>query len=270
MKKVRVGVVGCGAISPAYLRNMKTHFSAVLEVVACADLDRELAAKRATEFGVARVCSTDELLAAPDIELAVNLTPFTAHYDVSMAILKAGKHLFTEKSLAQTREEGMEILQTAKTQRTADRRGGRHISFRRPAGLPAGHQRRRNRQAHRRQRLHRRGRTPRALPQGVRRRALRHGALLSDGPCRAPGTGGPRERLGAEAVRGTDRRQGRQNLPRESPHDDRRSSGLRRRLRRRLHRLRRRVVLSARASRSTATRPRCSWATRTAIAPLPG
>ncbi len=114
MKKVRVGVIGCGAISPAYVRNMKTHFAAVLDVVACADLDRELAAKRAAEFGVGRVCSTDELLAASDIELALNLTPFPAHYDISMASLKAGKHLFTEKSLAQTREEGMDILQTAK------------------------------------------------------------------------------------------------------------------------------------------------------------
>jgi predicted dehydrogenase len=113
--KVRVGVIGCGAISPAYLRNMKTHFSSVLDVVACADLDRELAAKRATEFGVGRVCSTDDLLAAPDIELVLNLTPFTAHYDVSMAILKAGKHLFTEKALAQTREQGMDILQAAKS-----------------------------------------------------------------------------------------------------------------------------------------------------------
>jgi predicted dehydrogenase len=113
--KVRVGVIGCGAISPAYLRNMKTHFSSVLDVVACADLDRELAAKRATEFGVGRVCSTDDLLAASDIELVLNLTPFTAHYDVSMAILKAGKHLFTEKALAQTREQGMAILQTAKS-----------------------------------------------------------------------------------------------------------------------------------------------------------
>ena len=115
IKEVRVGVIGCGAISPAYLRNMKTHFSSVLDVVACADLDRELAVQRAREFGVGRVCGTDELLADPEIELAVNLTQFTAHYDVSMAILKAGKHLFTEKALAQTREQGMDILQTAKS-----------------------------------------------------------------------------------------------------------------------------------------------------------
>jgi len=94
---------------------MTTHFSSVLDVVACSDLDHELAAQRAKEFGVPRVCSTEDLLAASDIELAVSLTPFPAHYDVSMAALKAGKHLFTEKSLAQTREQGKEILQTAKS-----------------------------------------------------------------------------------------------------------------------------------------------------------
>jgi predicted dehydrogenase len=115
MMKVRAGVVGCGAISPAYLRNMQTHFASVLDVLACADLVPDLAVKRATEFGVRRACSTDDLLADPEIELVVNLTPFPAHYDVSMRILKAGKHLFTEKSLAETREQGLDILRTARS-----------------------------------------------------------------------------------------------------------------------------------------------------------
>jgi len=116
MKKVRVGVIGCGAICPAYLSNLTTCFSSVLDVVALADLNTESAATRAAAFGDPRVCSTTELLAAPDIELVLNLTPFATHYDVSLAILKAGKHLFSEKSLAQTRAQGAEILQTATRQ----------------------------------------------------------------------------------------------------------------------------------------------------------
>ena len=71
MQKIRVGIIGCGAISPAYLSNLTTCFSAVLDVVACADLNPELATKRATEFGIGRVCSTSDLLAAPDIDLTV-------------------------------------------------------------------------------------------------------------------------------------------------------------------------------------------------------
>jgi predicted dehydrogenase len=108
-----VGVIGCGNISPAYLGNINKYFSPLLDLRACADMDLEFAKKRATEFGVPKACTVGDLLADPGIELVLNLTPFTAHYEVSMAILNAGKHLFTEKSLAVTREQGREIVDTA-------------------------------------------------------------------------------------------------------------------------------------------------------------
>ncbi len=108
---MRVGVVGCGTISGAYLKNMTA--SPHLKVVACADQVNERAQARANEFGLPRVCTTDELLASSDVELVVNLTIPLAHAEISVAALRAGKHVFSEKPLATTREDGLRILDAA-------------------------------------------------------------------------------------------------------------------------------------------------------------
>ncbi len=52
MRRIKIGVIGCGMISEVYLQNCTQVFHHVLEVVAVADLVPELAAKRAKEFNV--------------------------------------------------------------------------------------------------------------------------------------------------------------------------------------------------------------------------
>jgi predicted dehydrogenase len=113
VKPLRVGVVGCGTISGAYLKNMND--SPHLEVVACADQVAESARARAAEFGVPRACSVDELLADPNVDLVVNLTVPSAHAEISLAALTEGKHVYTEKPLATTRDDGRRILDAAKS-----------------------------------------------------------------------------------------------------------------------------------------------------------
>src|SRR5512146_2203677 len=104
MKKVKTGIIGCGAIAPSYLMHLTRTFSSLVEVVACADLVPERAQSRAEEFGVPRACSTAELIADPEIELVVNLTIPDAHFETSLAAFEAGKHVFCEKPLCPTRE----------------------------------------------------------------------------------------------------------------------------------------------------------------------
>lgn len=113
MQKVSVGILGCGAIAPAYLGNLRRHFSGAVKVVACGDTVREHAARCAAEFGVPKACSPEELLGDAGVELVVNLTPAPVHHAVSLSILRAGKHLFSEKPLALSREHGREILMLA-------------------------------------------------------------------------------------------------------------------------------------------------------------
>ena len=112
MSTVKIGIIGCGNISAAYLRTGKT-FS-ILDVAAVADLDASRACARADEFGVPRACSVDELLADPEIQIIVNLTNPQAHTSVSLAALAAGKHVYTEKPLAVVREDGQKTVEAAR------------------------------------------------------------------------------------------------------------------------------------------------------------
>lgn len=113
MKKMNIGIIGCGRISGQYLENLVNVFPYVLNVAACADLRREAAEARAHEFGVPEVLTVEEMLDDPSIELVVNLTVPAAHHAVSVAALKAGKHVYTEKPLAVTLDEGRELVALA-------------------------------------------------------------------------------------------------------------------------------------------------------------
>lgn len=108
--KLKIGVVGCGNISLAYMRNAAL-FRGV-EITACADLDIEAAGRRAEAFGL-RATDVDSLIDDEDIDLVLNLTIPAAHFDVSMRALSAGKHVFTEKPLGVTADEGRKLVDAA-------------------------------------------------------------------------------------------------------------------------------------------------------------
>lgn len=108
--KLRIGVVGCGNISLAYMRNAPL-FSGV-EIIACADLNADAAKRRAAEFDL-RAADVDSLIDDRSIDLILNLTIPAAHFDVSMRALSAGKHVFTEKPLGVTAAEGRSLVDAA-------------------------------------------------------------------------------------------------------------------------------------------------------------
>lgn len=111
MKKIKAGIVGCGNISEIYLQNVKRFDS--FDIVACADLDVNLAKQRAEEFDIPKACTTEELLADSEIDLVINLTTPAVHANIDLAALESGKHVYSEKPLAVTREEGRQVLATA-------------------------------------------------------------------------------------------------------------------------------------------------------------
>ena len=108
---LRIGVVGCGSISLAYMRNAALFRN--VRITACADINPAAAKARAEQFGL-RACSVEDLIAAQDIDLILNLTIPAAHHDISMQALLAGKHVFTEKPLGVTGAEGRSLVTTAK------------------------------------------------------------------------------------------------------------------------------------------------------------
>ena len=111
IEPVKVGVVGCGNISGAYLEFHKQF--PVIEVVACADLDLGRAGAKAEEHGIGRACTVSELLADDDIQVVLNLTPPRAHTEINLAAIEAGKHVYTEKPLAVTLPDARKTLEAA-------------------------------------------------------------------------------------------------------------------------------------------------------------
>ena len=112
MGKVKVGIIGCGNISSIYMENIPGFNH--LELVACADLDMNKAHAQAEKYQIPEVYTVKEMLENPTIDLIINLTIPKAHADVAIQALKNGKHVYGEKPLAVTREEGEEILAVAK------------------------------------------------------------------------------------------------------------------------------------------------------------
>jgi len=109
--KARVGLIGCGNIAGAYLPNLKQFPHLVVD--ACADLHAGAACALAEKFGIPRVLAPEELIADPAIDLVVNLTIPQAHAGINMACLQSGKHVFSEKPFALTRDEASGIVRVA-------------------------------------------------------------------------------------------------------------------------------------------------------------
>ncbi|WP_419757711.1 Gfo/Idh/MocA family protein [Acidisoma sp.] len=107
---VGIGIIGCGTISPAYLKAAKSF--PILDIRGLADANPEAAARRAAEFGL-QPMSVDAMLADPGIEIVVNLTIPKVHVEVGMSVIAAGKHVHSEKPLGITTAEARPLLAAA-------------------------------------------------------------------------------------------------------------------------------------------------------------
>jgi predicted dehydrogenase len=111
MERMGIGIIGCGNISEAYLK--AASYFPILEIRGIADIRREAAEARASQFGL-RAMSVDEMLADPSIQIVVNLTIPAAHVEVGLRALAAGKHVHSEKPLGLTTAEARPLLHMAK------------------------------------------------------------------------------------------------------------------------------------------------------------
>lgn len=110
LKRVGIGIIGCGNISSAYLSASK--YFPILDVCAVADIDSTIAKIRGAEFSVPAV-SVQNLLDDHDIEIVVNLTVPKAHVEVGLAAIAAGKNIYSEKPLGITVAEASRLMEAA-------------------------------------------------------------------------------------------------------------------------------------------------------------
>jgi predicted dehydrogenase len=111
MERTRgVGIIGCGVVSTTYF-SLAPRFRGI-EVRACADINAAAAEEKGRQYGV-RVATVDGLLAADDIDIVVNLTFPSVHYEVSRLALDAGKHVYSEKPFVLHVDQGLDLKQRA-------------------------------------------------------------------------------------------------------------------------------------------------------------
>lgn len=101
-----IGIIGCGNISTTYF-DLAPLFSG-MEVRACADLNMATARARAETYDVVAQ-DVDDLMANTAVDIIINLTIPDAHVGVSRAALEAGKHVYSEKPLALSLDDGLAL-----------------------------------------------------------------------------------------------------------------------------------------------------------------
>jgi len=109
---IRVGIIGYGYWGPNLLRNFAEMQGA--EVAGVADLDRTKLASVERRFPTVKV-TTDfqELLKDPSIDAIAVATPVATHFELGMATLRTGKHLWLEKPMSETSLQARKLIDEA-------------------------------------------------------------------------------------------------------------------------------------------------------------
>ena len=112
-KPVKTAIVGCGSISDIFFQNFKDRFE-IIDLVKCCSKGRKSAEAKAQQYGI-EASTYEEILADPQIELIVNVTPATQHYSIIKAALEAGKHVYSEKVITPDYRQTRELLELARS-----------------------------------------------------------------------------------------------------------------------------------------------------------
>jgi predicted dehydrogenase len=112
---INLGVVGYGYWGPNLVRNF--YQADCFDIVAVSDTNEERLGVVSSLYPRVRT-TTDyrKLVNNPSIDAIVIATPVSTHYEIALAALKAGKHVFVEKPLAETTRQAEELVEQAALQ----------------------------------------------------------------------------------------------------------------------------------------------------------
>jgi predicted dehydrogenase len=111
-KRIRVAVIGCGSVSNMYLPHLSK--SPFVELVSACDIKPERARAQAEKYRIPnQYPHIDQMLSGAPFDLMVNLTNMQEHGRLNRQALMAGKHVWSEKPMANTYAEGKELLDLA-------------------------------------------------------------------------------------------------------------------------------------------------------------
>lgn len=115
--KLRVAVIGCGSVSNRYIPHLQS--SPLIEVVSLCDIkyERAVAQKKQYNVNAETYPNIDALLKGVPFDMMVTLTDMQMHGELNKKALMAGKHVWSEKPMANTYAEGKALLELAKSRK---------------------------------------------------------------------------------------------------------------------------------------------------------
>ena len=110
---MRIGIIGCGKI--AQIRHIPEYFAnSDAEIIGYYDFIYERAESMAKQYGGRAFVAVDELLDCPDIDAVSVCTANNSHAEMTIAALRAGKHVLCEKPMATSMEECRAMVEEAR------------------------------------------------------------------------------------------------------------------------------------------------------------
>jgi predicted dehydrogenase len=113
-KIIKVAIIGCGSVSNRYIPHLQS--SSLVKIVGLCDIihDRAIVQNKQYNVGAITFSSIEDLLKGVDFDLMLTLTDMQMHGTLNRKALMAGKNVWSEKPLANTYEEGKQLVELAK------------------------------------------------------------------------------------------------------------------------------------------------------------
>ena len=112
MKKLKVGVIGCGRISIRHFLSIKAIEE--VELVACCDVKKERADEAAENYGIKAYYSYEEMMASEQLDAVHLCLPHYLHSKVAIYAMERGINVLTEKPMDVDYESAAKAVDVAK------------------------------------------------------------------------------------------------------------------------------------------------------------
>lgn len=112
---LRVAIIGCGSVSNRYIPHLQS--SNLIKIVSLCDIKPERAVAQNKEYKVnaATYGNIDEMLKGVPFDMMITLTDMQQHGALNKKALMAGKHVWSEKPMANTYAEGKALLELSRS-----------------------------------------------------------------------------------------------------------------------------------------------------------
>ena len=114
MDRIRIGIVGAGRIGSVHAESITYHIPEA-EITAVSDVIGENARRLAERFGIKKYSSDwHDVITSPEVDAVLVCSPTPTHAEITIAALKAGKHVFCEKPVHTSIDKIREVAEAAR------------------------------------------------------------------------------------------------------------------------------------------------------------